>query len=100
MRPFKQGLSSFREHVFLRSGVYYFRLDIPSDLTHYFPITEIKMSLRTSDQETAKLAATQLELKALQAYALLRYGALCTPPRRSLTCSVPSGSSYRPWMSP
>jgi integrase len=76
MRPFKQGLCSFREHVFLRNGVYYFRLDIPSDLTHYFPITEIKMSLRTSDQATAKLAASQLELKALQAYALLRYGSL------------------------
>ena len=76
MRPFKQGLSSFREHVYLRNGIYYFRLDVPSDLTHYFPITEIKMSLRTSDQATANLAASQLELKALQAYALLRYGSL------------------------
>lgn len=76
MRPFKQGLSSFREHVYLRNGIYYFRLDVPSDLTHHFPITEIKISLRTSDQATAKLAASQMELKALQAYALLRYGSL------------------------
>jgi hypothetical protein len=76
MRPFKQGLSSFREHVFLRNGIYYFRLDIPADISHHFPTTEIKQSLRTSDPDVAKLAANRLELKALQAYALLRFGML------------------------
>jgi integrase len=76
MRPFKQGLSSFREHVYLRKGIFYFRLDIPIDLTHHFPTTEIKQSLRTKDPDVARLAATSLELKALQAYALLRFGML------------------------
>lgn len=76
MRPFVQGLSVFREHVYLRNGIYYFRLDVPQDLTHYFPAKEIKRSLRTSDPNIAKLAANRLELQALQAYALLRFGML------------------------
>ncbi|WP_136525740.1 site-specific integrase [Geomonas ferrireducens] len=76
MRPFVQGLSVFREHVYIRNGIYYFRLDIPKDLTHYFPVTEIKRSLKTSDPSIAKLAANRLELQALQGYALLRFGML------------------------
>lgn len=76
MRPLQQGLSSFREHIFIRNGIYYFRLDVPADLIKYFPATEIKRSLRTSDIEIAKLAANGLELKAQQAYAMLRAGML------------------------
>ncbi|QXE88112.1 site-specific integrase [Geomonas nitrogeniifigens] len=76
MGPFKQGLSFFRKHVYLRNGIYYFRLDIPSDLAHHFPTAEIKRSLKTRNPETARLAANRLELKALQGYALLRFGML------------------------
>jgi len=60
MRPFKQGLSSFREHVYLRKGIYYFRIDIPTDLTHHFPTAEIKQSLKTKDPDVARLAANRL----------------------------------------
>ncbi|QXE92434.1 site-specific integrase [Geomonas subterranea] len=76
MRPFVQGLSVFREHVYLRNGIYYFRLDVPQDLTHYFPAKEIKRSLRTSDPSIAKIAANKLEMQTLRAYALLRLGML------------------------
>lgn len=71
-----QGLSVCREHVYLRNGIYYFRLDVPQDLTHYFPAKEIKRSLRTNDPNIAKLAANRLELQVLQGYALLRFGML------------------------
>lgn len=76
MRPRLQGLSSFREHVYLRNGIYYFRIDIPNDLAHYFPVTEVKRSLKTRDPDAAKIAANRLELKALRAYTLLRFGTL------------------------
>ena len=88
MRPLQQGLSSFREHIFLRNGVYYFRLDVPSDLLSYFPSTEIKRSLRTSDISTAKFAANALELKAQQAYAMLRTGLLAGDMAKQLVESV------------
>lgn len=64
------------EHVYLRNGIYYFRLDVPSDLTKYFPVSEVKRSLKTSDPAVAKIAAKAIELKALQAYAMLRVGML------------------------
>lgn len=76
LRPHLQGLSSLREHVYLRNGIYYFRIDIPSDLAHYFPVTEIKQSLKTRDPDAAKIAANRLELSALRAYTLLRLGTL------------------------
>ncbi len=57
MRPYLQGLSSFREHVYLRNGIYYFRIDIPHDLTQFFPVAELKRSLKTRDPEAAKIAA-------------------------------------------
>jgi uncharacterized protein DUF6538 len=68
MRPLLQGLSTFREHVYLRNNTYYYRSDVPSDLAHYFPTSEVKRSLKTSDPDVAKLAAKALELKALQVY--------------------------------
>jgi len=74
MRLFRQGFSSFRKHVYLCNGIYYFRIDVPSDLAHHFPAAEIKRSLKTNDPDVAKLAAKALELKALQAYAMLRLG--------------------------
>ncbi|WP_370552073.1 DUF6538 domain-containing protein [Geobacter sp. SVR] len=32
----------------------YFRVDIPNDLSHYFPVSEIKRSLKTKDLDAAK----------------------------------------------
>lgn len=76
MRPFLQGLSTIRKHVYLRNNIYYFRSDVPHELIQYFHTAEIKQSLRTSDPGVAKLAANGLELKLRQAYAMLRVGML------------------------
>ncbi len=88
MRPLQQGLSSFREHIFLRNGVYYFRLDVPADLLQYFPATEVKRSLKTRDVEVAKIAANSLELRVQQAYAMLRAGLLSGDMVKQLVDSV------------
>ena len=66
MRPFIQGHSYIKKHLYLRNDRYYFRLDIPTDLAHYFPTTEVKRSLKTSDPVAAKLVALGLELKVQQ----------------------------------
>ena len=76
MRPFLQRHFYVQKHVYMRNGIYYFRLDIPSDLNRYFPASEVKRSLKTSDPTIAKIAAKSLELKALQVYAMLRVGVL------------------------
>ena len=76
MRPLLHGLSFIHKHVYLRNNIYYFRSDVPSDLTHYFPTSEVKRSLKTSDPCAAKLAALDMELKVQQAYTLLRVGIL------------------------
>jgi len=76
MRPFLQRHFYVQKHIYLRNGIYYFRLDIPSDLADYFPASEVKRSLKTSDPSIAKIAAKSLELKALQVYAMLRVGVL------------------------
>lgn len=88
LRPLQQGLSSFREHIFLRNGVYYFRLDVPADLLQYFPATEVKRSLKTRDAEIAKIAANALELRVQQAYAMLRAGLLSDDMVKQLVDSV------------
>jgi len=61
MRPLKQGLLLFRQHVFVRKDTYYYRTDIPTDLKHYFHTNEIKQSLKTKDSKLAKVLAISLE---------------------------------------
>ena len=63
MRPLLHGLSCIHKHVYLRNNIYYYRSDVPSDLAHHFPTTEVKRSLKTSDPGAAKLAALDMELK-------------------------------------
>jgi integrase len=88
MRPLLQGLSTLRKHVFLRNNTYYYRSDVPSDLAHYFPRAEVKLSLKTSDPDAAKLAALSLELQVQQAYALLRLGRLTDEIVKQLVATV------------
>ena len=76
MRPLKQGLLSFRQHVFVRKGIYYYRTDIPADLKHYFHTTGIKQSLKTKDSKLAKVLAVSLEYKVQQTFCMIRSGML------------------------
>ena len=76
MRPLKQGLFLFAHHVYARNGIYYYRADIPTDLKHYFPTTEIKQSLKTKDSKIAKVMAISLEYKLQQTFTMIRTGML------------------------
>lgn len=76
MRPLKQGLLLFRQHVFVRNSTYYYRTDIPTDLKHYFHTNEIKQSLKTKDSKLAKVLAISLEYKLQQTFCMIRSGML------------------------
>jgi integrase len=76
MRPLKLGLLSSAHHVFVRNCIYYYRTDIPTDLKHYFPTSEIKQSLKTKDSKIAKVLAIRMEYKIQQAFCLIRSGML------------------------
>jgi len=76
MRPLKFGLLSFLPHVYTRNGIYYFRVDIPADIKHYFHTPEIKQSLRTKDSKAAKVMAISLEYRLQQTFCLIRSGML------------------------
>ena len=60
--------------MYTRKGTYYFRTDIPSDLSHHFPVSELKKSLRTRDLKTAKAASSELATKFDRVCSLLRLG--------------------------
>jgi len=76
MRPLKQGLLLFRQHIFVRNSTYYYRTDIPTDLKHYFHTNEIKQSLKTKDSKLAKVLAISLEYKLQQTFCMIRSGML------------------------
>ncbi len=61
-------------YIFKRNQTYYYRIKIPSDLTHLVPSTEIKLSLKTRDIDAAKLAAANINAKVQSLFALLRVG--------------------------
>lgn len=66
----------YPSHIFVRNGIYYYRTDIPSDIKQYFPITEIKLSLKTNDSKNAKSMAVSMEYKVQQVFCVLRTGML------------------------
>jgi len=76
MRPLGSRLSLYSSHVFVRNGIYYYRTDIPSDIKHYFPVAEIKQSLKTKDSKNAKVVAVSLEYRLQQTFCMLRTGML------------------------
>lgn len=66
----------YSSHIFVRNGIYYYRADIPNDLQHYFPTSEIKHSLKTKDAKTAKVLAVSMEYKLQQTFCMIRTGML------------------------
>lgn len=76
MRPLKHGPVSFVSHMFVRNNTYYYRANVPTDLQHYFPTTEIKKSLKTKESKTAKFVAISFEYNVQQTFAMLRTGML------------------------
>lgn len=76
MRPPRSRLSLCKSHIFVRNGIYYFRADIPHDIKHHFPITEIKQSLKTKDSKAAKVLAISMEYKLQRTYTVIRSGML------------------------
>ena len=61
-------------HLVKRGRTYYFRLRIPKDLLHYFPIHEVRKSLKTSNLPAAKILYASWEDKFQKSLALLRSG--------------------------
>ena len=61
-------------HLIKRDRTYYFRIRIPKDLVHFFPIPEVRKSLKTSNLPAAKILYSSLEEKFQKSFALLRSG--------------------------
>lgn len=61
-------------HLVKRGRTYYFRQRIPKDLTHHFPGTDIRKSLKTSNLAAAKILYFSWEDKFQKSFALLRSG--------------------------
>ena len=63
-------------YLWKRNQTYYYRIKIPSELSHLFPCKLIRISLRTKDIVAARLAASNIHSKIQTSFALLRSGAL------------------------
>lgn len=61
-----------------RSTKYWFRLSVPKDLRVVFGRTQIRLSLRTSDYQQAKIRSSILSGKVLELYARARGGEIVT----------------------
>ncbi len=59
-----------------RNQTYYYRIKIPTDLSHLIPSREIKQSLKTRNLDAAKLAVAGINLKVQSLFSLLRVGAI------------------------
>jgi integrase len=55
-----------------RDNVYYFRLRVPKDLHRFFPVREIKKSLKTQNLNCAKMSAKALSFKAEKLFTIIR----------------------------
>ena len=56
----------FLYHLIKRGRTYYFRIRIPKDLVHYFPIQEVRKSLETNNLPAAKILYSSLEEKFMR----------------------------------
>lgn len=63
-------------YISKRNQTYYYRIKIPSDLSHLIPSREIKQSLKTRNLDAAKLAAAGINLKVQSLFSLLRVEAI------------------------
>lgn len=62
----------FFQHLMQRSGVFYFRRAVPSELRPIWPRTEIWLSLRTKERRRAELLARDLTAKTDKLFFLAR----------------------------
>ena len=80
------GLMSF--YLSKKKQIYYFRIRIPKDLIPYFPIPEIKKSLKTRDPSSAKLLHSHLSNKVQKTFSILRADTLSDEEINLLVCSL------------
>ncbi len=83
-------------YLWKRNHTYYYRIKIPSDLSHYFPTGLLRVSLKTRHADAAKTAAANIHSRVQNAFALLRTEAL--PPEQVgvLVASIlPSKRSFK-----
>ena len=57
-----------------RGQCFYYRIKVPSDLSHVIPSLEVKRSLKTTDKRAATTLATAYHSKVQNVFALLRAG--------------------------
>ncbi|MFO7984127.1 MAG: DUF6538 domain-containing protein [Desulfuromonadales bacterium] len=93
-------------YIHKRNQTYYYRIKVPSDLSHLIPSREIKQSLKTSNIDAAKVAASGINAKVQTLFGLLRIEAIdhdqlsqllasYLPRTRSFNVKAESGSA--PW---
>jgi integrase len=83
-------------YIFKRNQTYYYRIKIPSDLTHLIPAREIKQSLKTRDLYAAKLSAANINAKVQTLFGLLRVEAIDNDQLTSLIAScLPRNRSFK-----
>ena len=67
---------SYPEHLICINKHYYYRISIPVDLKHYFPVPIIQKTLRTTNIKDTKPLLLATEYKVQRTFALLRSGML------------------------
>ena len=67
---------SYPEHLICINKHYYYRISIPVDLKHYFPVPIIQKTLKTTNIKVAKPLLIATEYKVQRTFALLRSGML------------------------
>lgn len=67
---------SYPTHLIKVNSRFYYKIKVPADLSHLFPLRFIKKSLQTSQLHAAKTMLRYCEFKTRNAFALLRTGTL------------------------
>jgi hypothetical protein len=62
-------------YLLKRMNTYYFRVKVPKDFRSYFPVREIRKSLKTPIRKNAKLLSTGLSFRTERLFATI--GAEC-----------------------
>jgi hypothetical protein len=71
-----------------RGQCFYYRIKVPSDLSHVIPSLEVKRSLKTTDKRAATTLATAYHSKVQNVFALLRAGTVSAVQLPSLLSSL------------
>ena len=67
---------SYPTHLIKVNSRFYYKIKVPTDLSHLFPYRFIKKSLHTSKLHAVKTMLMYCEYKTHNAFALLRTGTL------------------------